>query len=50
MIKKAGAKSWDGYEDIQSLVAFCEDIDVLFMGTGRKISLIRQIFVLHLNS
>ena len=36
MVKKAVAKPWDGYEDIQSLVAFCKDIDVLFVGTGRE--------------
>lgn len=44
MVKKAGAKSWDGYGDIQSLVAFCKDIDVLFVGTGRKISRIPPDF------
>ena len=38
MVKKAGAKPWDGFEDIQSLLVFCKDIDVLFVGTGREIS------------
>ena len=44
MIKKAGAKPWDGYDDIQSLVAFCRDIDVLFVGTGREITRIPRDF------
>ena len=44
MVKKAGAKPWDGYADIQSLVAFCKDIDVLFVGTGREISRIPSDF------
>ena len=38
MVNKTGVKPWGGYEDIARLKAFCKDIDVLFVGTGREIS------------
>ena len=44
MVNKTGAKPWGGYDDIASLEAFCKDIDVLFVGTGREISHIPPSF------
>jgi len=38
MVGKAGAKPWGGYSDVANLLAFCADVDVLFVGTGREIS------------
>ena len=38
MVNKSGAKPWGGYGDVANLLAFCADVDVLFVGTGREIS------------
>tara|TARA_B100001057_G_scaffold71907_1_gene66101 strand:+ start:99 stop:476 length:378 start_codon:yes stop_codon:yes gene_type:complete len=44
MVNKKGAKPWGGYEDFASLKAFCEDVDVLLVGTGQEISHIPPSF------
>lgn len=38
LIDGKGAKTWLGYEDPESVVAFCQEIDVLFVGTGHEIT------------
>ncbi|MDI3337388.1 Mth938-like domain-containing protein [Defluviimonas aestuarii] len=38
LVTVTSARSWGGYEDIASLVALVEEIDVLFIGTGKAIA------------
>ncbi|NOD77367.1 MULTISPECIES: Mth938-like domain-containing protein [unclassified Ruegeria] len=38
----AGPVGWSGYDDVQSLLNLADDIDVLFIGTGKDVSHIPQ--------
>ncbi len=37
-VTASGAQSWGGYEDVQTVLALADDIDVLFVGTGADIA------------
>ena len=38
MVNSKGAKPWGGFQYGQSLLKFCKEIDILFIGTGREIT------------
>jgi len=44
LVNAKGAKSWSGFDDAQTVLEFCRDIDVLFVGTGSEIAHIPHAF------
>lgn len=36
LVTVRGARIWGGYEDAAPLLALCEEVDVLFIGTGAE--------------
>lgn len=39
-----GTGAWGGYTDTEALLALCDDVDVLFIGTGAEIAYIPSTF------
>lgn len=37
LVTGAGASGWNGYEDVEVLLALANDVDVIFVGTGKEI-------------
>lgn len=38
LVTATGARSWGGYNDVAPLLALADEIDVLFIGTGKQIA------------
>lgn len=44
LIHAKGARSWSGYEDVQSVLDLKDDIDFILMGTGASMTPVQSAF------
>jgi uncharacterized protein len=50
LVTATGARYWGGYEDTAPLLALRDEIDVLFIGTGRMIAHVPRAFRVELEA